>query len=97
MYMEKKKILVIDDEEAILDMLKQGLELRSTYDVSIASEVAEYKNLLFEKSFDVIFLDHRMPVIKGANLAVDIRDSEGQIKIRLLFFFGVYKGSQKSC
>ena len=90
MYMGKKKILIIDDEEAILDMLKQGLELRSTYEVSIASKVDEYKSLLFEKSFDVIFLDHRMPVIKGANLAVDIRDSEGPNKDTVIVFISGY-------
>ena len=88
--MGKKKILIIDDEEAILDMLKQGLELRSTYEVSIASKVDEYKSLLFEKSFDVIFLDHRMPVIKGANLAVDIRDSEGPNKDTVIVFISGY-------
>ena len=84
--MSKTKILIIDDEEQILDMLKQGLELRSSYDVSIASEVEQYKKLLNEEAFDVIFLDHRMPVIQGANLAIDIRDTDGPNQNTIIIF-----------
>jgi len=84
--MTKKKILIIDDEESILDMLKQGLELRSSYDVSIASEIDQYKKLLQENEFDVVFLDHRMPVIQGANLAIDIRDSDGPNQNTVIVF-----------
>ena len=84
--MTKKKILIIDDEEAILEMLKQGLELRSSYDVSIASEKDEYIKLLENEAFDVIFLDHRMPVIKGANLALDIRNSDGPNQNTVIVF-----------
>ena len=84
--MSKKKILIIDDEEDILEMLKQGLELRSSYDVSIASERDEYEKLLGEETYDVIFLDHRMPVIKGANLAVDIRNDDGPNQNTIIVF-----------
>ncbi len=84
--MSKTKILIIDDEEQILDMLKQGLELRSSYDVSIASEVEQYKKLIYDESFDVIFLDHRMPVIQGANLAIDIRDTDGPNQNTIIIF-----------
>ena len=84
--MTKKRILIIDDEEAILEMLKQGLELRSSYDVFIASEKDEYIKLLENEAFDVIFLDHRMPVIKGANLAVDIRNSDGPNQNTVIVF-----------
>tara|TARA_Y100001970_G_C13909196_1_gene687651 strand:+ start:291 stop:656 length:366 start_codon:yes stop_codon:yes gene_type:complete len=84
--MGKKKILIIDDEEEILEMLKQGLELRSSYEVFIASEKDEYKKLLDEGPFDVIFLDHRMPVIKGANLAADIRNSDGPNQNTIIVF-----------
>ena len=84
--MGKKKILIIDDEEEILDMLKQGLELRSSYEVSIASEKDQYKDLLDNEAFDVIFLDHRMPVIKGANLALDIRNSDGPNQDTIIVF-----------
>ena len=85
-YMGKKKILIIDDEEEILEMLKQGLELRSSYEVFIASGKDEYKKLLEAGPFDVIFLDHRMPVVKGANLAADIRNSDGLNQNTIIVF-----------
>ena len=41
--MEAKKILVIDDEKPILDMLKQGLEMNPEFDVKISEDVEEYE------------------------------------------------------
>ena len=75
--MEKKRILIIDDEKPILDMLKLGLEMRPEFDVVISEKMEEYKTLLFSESFDVIMLDHRMPLIEGSTLGREIREKEG--------------------
>ena len=53
---------------------------------STLSEREEYKKLVDEEAFDVIFLDHRMPVIKGANLAADIRNSDGPNQNTIIVF-----------
>ena len=84
--MEAKKILVIDDEKPILDMLKQGLEMNPEFDVRISENVEEYEELIFKDTFDVILLDHRMPVNLGSNLAKKIREEEGPNKETIIIF-----------
>ena len=58
------KILVIDDEAAIRDVVKQVLE-REGFEVSIASDGKEGLAMLEEQGADVVITDIIMPGIDG--------------------------------
>jgi DNA-binding NtrC family response regulator len=52
--LDGKKVLIVDDEEDVLDVLQQLLPM---CDVSKASSFAEAKNLLEDEHFDMAILD----------------------------------------
>lgn len=71
--MMKYKILIIDDEEMILKMLKNNLEIEEGYQVFTASSAKEALNLLTVEP-DVILLDINMPEMDGLELCQLIRE-----------------------
>jgi DNA-binding response OmpR family regulator len=54
------KVLLVDDDEAIRDMMSATLE-RKGFDVIVAATVAEALRLIATKSFDVLITDLHMP------------------------------------
>lgn len=69
---EKYKILIVDDEQSILDMLKLQLEFEG-YSVYTASSAKEALDKL-SYSPDIILLDINMAGMNGLDLCVSIRD-----------------------
>lgn len=67
-----KKIMIIDDEQEILDMLKRYFSL-SGYDVITAAGGHEALRKL-EQQPDIILLDINMPDIDGLSLCKSVRD-----------------------
>jgi DNA-binding response OmpR family regulator len=60
----KARILVVDDEQYILDMLKCTLEDEG-YNVDIAADGNSALTLLAERKPDLVLLDIRMPDLNG--------------------------------
>ena len=53
------RVLIVDDESAILGLLKYVLEL-SSFEPQTARSAAEAKSLLSQQTFDVVLTDMRM-------------------------------------
>jgi DNA-binding response OmpR family regulator len=70
--MSNKKILVVDDEEAIRDILKQGFT-KAGYEVLAAKSAEEAREILRRESVMVIFLDLNLPGMNGVELCEIIR------------------------
>jgi CheY-like chemotaxis protein len=66
----RKRLLVVDDEPAILEILSEYFESR--YDVATASNPARGLLIASQRSFDVILLDINMPGMTGLELATAI-------------------------
>ncbi|UCF06982.1 MAG: response regulator [bacterium] len=64
---ERGTILVVDDEESILDMLRQYLSDRG-FDVTTAGTGAHALNLLEDSAFDVALIDLKLPDISGLDI-----------------------------
>ena len=62
-----KKALIIDDTKNIRIMLQKCLELEG-YNVTAATNGLEALNILQEESFNLIFLDIKMPEISGTEV-----------------------------
>jgi ActR/RegA family two-component response regulator len=58
--MNKPKVLIVDDDAAVLDMLTQGLE-RDDFEVVAASNVRDAIKHIAQQEFDVLLSDLHMP------------------------------------
>lgn len=66
--MNKKKIMVIDDEESFLHLVKMNLEETNRYEVLTISDAAEAVSHLNKFRPDVILLDMIMPGVGGLDV-----------------------------
>ncbi|MGP1556578.1 response regulator [Peptostreptococcus stomatis] len=69
------KILVIDDEEHILELLKFNLEL-SGFDVCVSTEANQTIELIGREKPDLLLLDWMLPKISGIDILKKIRQDE---------------------
>jgi len=69
------RILVVDDELSILELVKTALETLENYDVEVASSAADALEWVLDSDqpFDCFLLDIQMPEIDGIELLKQIR------------------------
>jgi DNA-binding NtrC family response regulator len=67
-------ILLVDDEERILKTLSRALKDEG-HDVFVTSSATKARELLSERSFDVLIVDNRMPQVSGLELIRDLARS----------------------
>jgi DNA-binding response OmpR family regulator len=70
--MAERKILLVDDETAILDMLRQVFELKG-YQVVTAESAEKALDILSNESVMVMFLDLKLTGTSGIDLCRQIR------------------------
>lgn len=75
----EKKILVVDDEASILDMIKEVFE-SAGYTVLTAGSAEDALKIIHNESAWVMFLDIRLPGMSGVELCKKIR-SKDQVSI----------------
>ena len=79
----KKKILVIDDEEMNLNVLKLILEDMG-YDVTAFSDPTKGEEAAIQHDFDVVVTDLRMPQRNGAEVTESILSVKPDAKVLIL-------------
>jgi CheY-like chemotaxis protein len=82
----EEKLLVVDDEDVILDLLSTVLEDEGIIDT--ASDGAEGLKKLGEEHYGVIVTDFDMPIMNGKNFYNEAVAKYPNIKGRFLFFTG---------
>lgn len=70
--MQNKKILVVEDESSIRDMLRFALE-RADFRVSVAQDVPTARLRIAEERPDLILLDWMMPGVSGVEYARELK------------------------
>jgi CheY-like chemotaxis protein len=78
-----KRILVVDDEKAIRDILSDILNVWG-YQVAVASSGIEALNLFLTRSFDLVLTDLNMPGIDGWTVAIHVKDKSPHTPIGLM-------------
>jgi DNA-binding response OmpR family regulator len=78
-----KTVLIIEDEPAILNALKDNLEFEG-YQVLTASEGDAGLKLAREKRPDLVILDLMLPKISGYEICRELRRNKGAIPILML-------------
>lgn len=84
---ERAKVLVVDDNAALLRNVKALLE--DTYEVMIVNSGAKAMAAIGKKRPDVILLDYEMPVCDGRQTLEMIRSDEETADIPVIFLTGV--------
>src|SRR5699024_8951593 len=70
----KKKILVVDDEPSILELIEYNLE-SNDYQVSTAKDGQEAFDKVNEQTFDLMLLDQMLPKMSGIEVLKKMRKS----------------------
>lgn len=81
--MERTKILVVDDEETLCDVLKFNLEIEG-YDVDVAYSAEEALRLPLN-SYGLVLLDVMMGEISGFRMARMMRDNPATANVPIIF------------
>ncbi|MFQ5720203.1 MAG: ATP-binding protein, partial [Acidobacteriota bacterium] len=84
-----KRILVVDDEETVLELLSDLLSSRG-HEVHTAADGGRALDLLRDDSaaFDVIICDMKMPVLGGEELHATVFDMDPALAGRMIFATG---------
>ncbi len=82
-----KRILVIDDEEPILHLLRETLEPRG-YEVDIAADGESGLRQLSGKRYDLMLCDWKMPGLNGLQVYERVRASNPAFCDRIIFITG---------
>lgn len=80
--MEKKKILYVEDDEALGFLTAD--QLQQTYDVTLCADGQEALKTFLNQTFDLCILDVMLPKMDGFELATEIRKRNHQIPILFL-------------
>ena len=84
--MSKKRILIVDDEVNLTQMVKLNLEASGEYEVEIENRGMEALETAQAFKPDLIFLDLIMPDIEGSEVARYIRSDRNLKNIPIVFF-----------
>ena len=84
------KILIIDDEKSVLDMLnvvfkKEGYRVKKSLSAQKALELIE------EEDFDLILSDIRLPQISGMELLRKVKEKKPGIPVIMITAYGTIK------
>ncbi|WP_130807224.1 response regulator [Senegalia massiliensis] len=81
--MSYKKILVVDDEEHIVELLKYNLE-NNSYNVITAFDGEQAYNKAIEESPDLILLDIMLPVLDGVEVCKKLKKNKTSENIPII-------------
>ncbi len=82
-----KKIIIIDDSEAIRSVLAERFTLDG-YMVDTASDGEEGLKMLRQGSYSAVILDYEMPKLNGLQVYLELRKEDLPIKDRVIFYTG---------
>ncbi len=78
-----KHILIVEDEDGILQFLKQGLE-EENYQISTANNGLDGYNLFNSEKIDLVLLDWMLPKMTGLEVCQKIRETNSKTPIIFL-------------
>ena len=85
----KKRVLVVDDDEAILEMLVELLERDGRFEVKVARGGYEAGIMTQDFKPDAIVLDFKLPDINGNQVCRTIRSNPSFADMKIIIISGV--------
>jgi len=90
--MEKKKILVIDDEQIVLDSVSQIL-IDENHEVDVSLSGREGLDWAIERPYDIVLTDIRMPDIGGMRVLRDIKRVKSSLPVLIITGYATTKSA----
>jgi DNA-binding NtrC family response regulator len=90
--MEKKKILVIDDDEYIRESIKEALK-RKGFDLESAENGASALELFQKNGFDMVISDMKMPGMSGIELLEKIKKLDPDVPFLMITAHGAIESA----
>ncbi|CUS77830.1 sigma-54-dependent transcriptional regulator [Candidatus Kryptonium thompsonii] len=85
------KILIVDDEEYLCELLKDELLSTNLFEVDIANDGAQAINKIQSKIYDVVLLDIKMPRISGIEVLKFIKEYSPDTELIMITALGDIK------
>ncbi len=86
--MESMKILVVDDEAPVREMIKKGLTQIGGFGVEVAQNGKEAIEKLEKDIFDLVLTDLKMPEMDGLELLKNIKGTRPEVMVILMTAYG---------
>lgn len=86
----RERVLIVDDEESITEMLK--LILESRYRVTTVNDSLSALELILTMDYDLIISDIMMPRMNGIELYHEVKRKRPGMEKRILFISGALDG-----
>lgn len=93
--MEKKKVLVVDDEKFFTELLKSNLELTGKFEVRTENGGANAASVARDFDPDIVLLDIVMPGMSGVSVAEQFQNDE-KIKSTPVIFLTALATTEKT-
>ena len=85
---EKKRILIVDDEEDLTWSISRKLKNQSYLEVLCANSGQSALELLAQYNFDLLVTDLRMPGISGIKLLSEVKSRYPRIQVIIMTAYG---------
>jgi DNA-binding response OmpR family regulator len=79
-----KKVLVIDDNPTIVELIKYAVNLQSTYQVIVAYDGAQGLEQIYAEQPDCVIIDVKMPRMDGYQLVRRLREDSRTLNLPLI-------------
>ena len=86
--MGSMKILVVDDEPLVRDIVRKGLSQMGGYDVEIAQSGVDAIEKMEKDVFDLVLTDLKMPEMDGLELLKAIKGTTPEVMVILMTAYG---------
>ena len=90
--MEKKQVLVIDDEQIVLDSVSQILT-DENYEVDVSLSGREGLDWAIERPYDIVLTDIRMPDIGGMRVLRDVKRVKPSLPVVIITGYATTKSA----
>lgn len=94
--MEKKRILLVDDDISFTRMLKLNLERSGVYDIHIENAGSRAVTTAKEFKPNLILLDVIMPEVDGGDVAALLKDDPALKDIPIVFLTALVSGEENA-
>lgn len=91
---EKVKILVVDDDSGIGEMLKTLLEFYD-FDVTVTESPQETEDLIISKNIDLVMLDMLISGVNGTDVCARLRKNEATAQVPVLMMSALHDAGPK--
>ncbi len=85
--MDKKRIIIVDDDEIVVQLVKEILEGEG-FEIEIARDGTEGLEKIKHNEYDVIISNQQMPRMKGDKLYLEVQKLSQDLAKRIIFISG---------